>query len=284
MQNKYPLSRVFVSNELPLQFYVPDRGSYVDIFTSEERAAIVAKYKTPNLFNGHCIRLDSLYNGYATISPVMFYDFLCCNIVGVHNRDPLAWNKLSQYLKAYGTLDSFDKVIAVRELPHIIGVSTLLHDVNDEFLLVERNTQVSVGSGLFACSSSGSLDETDIIHPNPIIGCGQRELLEELNLNCQLAIEGMVIPIQKLQPVALLTGQVHRPWRELLPTMLSGVDYRKENSRILAVPRKDLLAVISLYAFTDTSAAHIFFEAEGTKDKWAAVASTFINIKNYYIA
>ncbi len=283
MQNVYPPSRVLVSSQIPLTFEVASTLDYVDIFTESERSAIVEKYKTPNLFNGNCIRLDSLVNNHAVISPVMFYDFLCCNIVGIHNHDPLAWSKLSAYLARYGKLDTFDKVLAVRELPHIIGVSTLLHDTNDDFLLVERNTAVSVGSGLFACTSSGSLDETDIVSPNPIIGCGVRELLEELNLNCTLSIEGIVIPLQKLQPIALLTGRVFRPWRDLLPTMMRGVDFRKENSHVLIVPRDKLLSFISMYAFTDVAAFHIFFEAGGNKAKWKEAESSFVNVRNYYV-
>lgn len=283
MQNVYPPDRVIISREIPVTFNIPSYNTYVDIYTEQERDAIVEKYKTPNLFNGTCIRLDSLVNGCATISPVTFYDFLCCNIVGIHNKDILAWPKLESYLRKYGKLDSFEKVLSVVELPNIIGTSTLLHDVNNDFLLVERNTAVSVGSGLFACSSSGSLDESDMLSPNPIIGCGVRELIEELNLNCTLQIEGIVIPIQKMQPIALLTGQVYRPWRELLPTMMQGQDFRKENNRVLVVPKNKLLAMISLYAFTDAAAFHIFFEAGGDAKKWKQAASDFINVREYYV-
>lgn len=283
MQNIYPPDRVLVSSELPLTFGISQSVPYIDIFTEQERDVLYNKYKTPNLFNGTCIRLDSLVNSHAVVSPVTFFDFLFCNIAGVHNKDPLAWSKLSQYLNQYGKLDSFDKVLRVRELPNIIGTSTLLHDINDDFLLVERNTAVSVGSGLFACTSSGSLDENDIAAPNPIIGCGVRELIEELNLNCTLSIEGIVMPKQKMQPIALLTGQVFRPWRELLPTMIHGADFSKENSRILIVPRDRLLPMISLYAFTDAAAFHIFFEAGGTKQRWKELEYSFINIKDYYV-
>lgn len=283
MQNVYPPDRVLISHEIPLTFDISPTIQYINVFTQSEREAIIQKYKTPNLFNGNCIRLDSLKNGHAMISPVMFYDFLCCNIVGIHNKDPLAWSKLSMYLDKYGKLDSFDKVIEVSELPNIIGTSTLLHDCNDDFLLVERNTAVSVGSGLFACTSSGSLDENDITSPNPIIGCGVRELTEELNLNCTLSIEGVIIPKQKMQPIALLTGQVFRPWRELLPAIMQGVDFHKENSRIFIVPKDKLLSMISLYAFTDAAAFQIFFEAGGDKKKWKELEYSFINVKDYYI-
>lgn len=283
MQNVYPLDRVLVSNSIPLSFYISPNQTYVDIFTPAERDAIIAKYKTPNLFNGDCIRLDSLQNNIASISAVKFYDFLCCNIVGIHNKDLLAWPKLNQYLSPYGKLNTFDKVLSVKELPNIIGTSTLLHDTLDEFLLVERNTAVSVGSGLFACSSSGSLAAEDLLVDNPVIGCGQRELLEELNLRCTLQIEGVVIPIQKMQPIALLTGKVDRPWRDLIPYMMQGVDFRKENNRILVVPREKLLPMISLYSFTDAAAFHIFFEAGGDRKKWKEAEYDFVDVKQYYV-
>jgi hypothetical protein len=227
--------------------------------------------------------MDSLIGGYCMISPVMFYDFLCCNIVGFHNRDSLAWDKLSLVLRKYGKLDSFEKVLAVNELPNIIGTSTLLHDVNFDYLLVERNTSVSVGSGLFACTSSGSLDISDMSAKNPIVGCGSRELREELNIGCNLTIEGLVIPIQKMQPIALLTGHVQRPWRELLPTMLNAEDFSKENKRVLVVPKAKLLQLISMYKFTDAASYQIFLEAGGNKVLWNIAKGQFINVSEYYV-
>lgn len=281
MQNVYPPDRVLVSTQLPLSFEVAGSNSYVDVFTEDERNAIIAKYNRPNLFNGGCIRLDSIQNNHAVISTVMFYDFLCCNIVGIHNRDTLAWPKLNQYLKKYGPITSFEKLLSIRELPNIIGTSTLLHDVNNDYLLVERNTSVSVGSGLFACTSSGSLCIDDAASQNPIVGCGVRELIEELNLNCTLSIEGIVAPIQKMQPIALLTGQVYRPWSELLPVMKLGADYKMENNNVYVVPKHKLLTVISMYAFTDAAAFHIFFEAGGNRSSWKAAESDFVNIRDY---
>lgn len=283
MQNEYPPSRVLIAQSIPQRFTVSPVDTYVDIYTEAERNAIVQKYKTPNLFNGPCVRMDALVDGYCVLSPVMFYDFLCCNIVGFHNKDILAWPKLEEHLRKYGRLDTFEKVLNVKELPNIIGTSTLLHDINNEYLLVERNTSVSVGSGLFACTSSGSMDVDDMSYENPIVGCGLRELKEELNLNCNLAVEGVVMPIQKMQPIVLLTGMVHRPWRELLPTMYNGVDFSKENKRVLIVPKSDLLALISMYKFTDAASFHIFFEAGGNRDSWRKVSGTFVNVNQYYV-
>lgn len=283
MQNYYPPSRVLVADSVPQKFSISEFDTYVDIYTPEERAMIIKKYQTPNLFNGPCVRMDALVDGYCVLSPVMFYDFFCCNLVGIHNKDPLAWDKLKPVLSRYGKLDSFDKVLKVRELPNIIGTSTLLSDPNGEYLLVERNTSVSVGSGLFACTSSGSMDVVDMDYPNPIVGCALRELKEELNLSCNLVITGVVMPIQKLQPIVLLSGAVQRPWRELLSTVKSGEDFHKENSRILSVPRKDLLSLIAMYKFTDAASYQIFIEAGGNKGNWSRISNNYINLSQYYI-
>ncbi|MBR3598573.1 MAG: hypothetical protein IKL53_01710 [Lachnospiraceae bacterium] len=282
MQNPFPPSRVLVCDQIPYRFEISPDDTYVDIYTESERNAIIEKYKTPNLFNGSCARLDRIVNGVAYLSPVMFYDFLCCNIVGIHNKDDLAYPKLKKYLDMYGPLDSFDKVLKVKELPNIIGVSTLLHDINGDYLLVERNTSVSVGSGLFAATSSGSLDVTDFTNVNPIIGCGMRELREELNLQVNLSIQGLVIPIQKMQPIALLTGMVSKSWRQILTGMKQAEDYAKENTRVLIVPYNKLLEMISLYSFTDASSFQIFFEAHGDKAAWSKVANTTIKATDYY--
>ncbi len=282
MQNHYPPERVLIAQSIPSRFAVSQIPPYIDVFTPEERIAIVEKYRTPNLFDGDCIRLDVLYDGMCSFSAVKFFDFLCCNIVGFHNRDPIAWSKLEPVLKKYGKLDTFEKVLSVRELPNLLCTSTLLHDINNEYFLIERNTKVSVGSGLFACTSSGSLSLEDMSQPNPIVGCANRELVEELNLNCTLSVQGVIMPVQKMQPVALLTGLVHRPWREILPAMKCAVDFEKENSRVLLVPKEYLLPLISMYKFTDAASYHIFFEAGGDKYSWKQVNGQFINVNNFY--
>lgn len=282
MQNMYPPSRVLISKDIPITFHVSTEDAYIDVYSKEEREAIIAKYYKPNLFNGSCIRLDSVNGSVGYLSPVCFYDFFCCNIVGIHNKDQLALRKLNLHLAKYGKINTFKKLLGVKELPNIIGVSTLLHDINNEYLLVERNTSVSVGSGLFACTSSGSLDVSDMKYVNPIVGCAQRELREELNLQCDLYIEGIIAPVQKLQPVALLTGTVNRPWREIIPVMIQAEDFSKENNRLLIVPKDKLIPLISMYSFTDASAYQIFLEADGTAKQWKKAKGTFINLQELY--
>lgn len=283
MQNAYPPSRVLVSQQCPGKFVLSETDPYIDVYTKEERDNIIGRYKTSNMFNGDCIRLDAISNGVGYLSMCTFYDFVCCNIAGFHNKDSIAWNKLRQHLVKYGELNSFEKVLAIKELPNILGTSTLLHDINNEYLLVERNTKVSIGSGALACSSSGSLNVEDLKHPNPIIGCAERELVEEMNLAVQLFAEGIIMPIQKMQPIALLTGVVQKPWREYVKYIRSAEDFNKENCRIYSVPKDKLLPIISLYHFTDAASFHIFFEAEGDKKKWKAVEYEPVKLSDYII-
>lgn len=283
MQNPYPPDRVLIAQSVPQRYVISRVAPYIDIYTPEERAIIIDRYKTPNLFNGLSVRLDGITEGICSLSTCCFYDFLCCNIAGFHNRDELAWGKLEQAIKKYGKLDTFEKVMNVRELPNLLCTSTLLHDINGDYLLIERNTKVSVGSGLFACTSSGSLTPEDCYNSGPIVNCARRELIEELNLDVTLYVQGIIMPIQKMQPVALLTGQVQMPWRNIVQQMKLGVDYNKENSRMLIVPKHKLLSLISLYKFTDAASFHIFFEAGGNKESWHRVKNDIVTISDYYV-
>lgn len=283
MPNLIPTKRVLISQEFPNTIKISETDQYINIFTEEERNAIITKYKTPNLFNGDCIRLDAISNGVAYLSPVTFYDFLCCNLVGIHNKDPLAYTKLYSALQNYGPINSFEKLLTVRELPHVICTNVLLHDINYEYLLVERNTSVSVGSGLLACTSSGSMVIDDLSAPNPILRCAERELAEELNLQCNMQIIGVCAPLQKLQPIMLLTGMVFRPWREILPAMKTAQDFAKENKRVLVVPKDKLLPLICYYSFTDAAAYHIFYECDGDVSKWKKAEKEFVNVQNFYM-
>lgn len=283
MPNMIPTKRVLISQDVPSTVEVSKSSSYIDIFTKEERDAIVEKYRTPNLFDGDCVRLDAISNGVAYISPVTFYDFLCCNLVGIHNKDPIAYKKMFIAMLKYGPIDSFEKLLTVQELPHVICTNVLLHDVNYEYLLVQRNTTVSVGSGVLACTSSGSMTLEDLSAPNPIIRCAERELAEELNLQCNLQIIGICAPLQKLQPVVLLTGMVFRPWREILPAMKTAQDFEKENKCALVVPQNKLLPLICYYSFTDAAAYHIFYECDGDATKWKKAEKEFVKVQNFYV-
>ena len=180
----------------------------------------------------------------------------------------MAWNILEGHLLQYGDINTFEKLLNVNELPNIIGVSVLLHDIDNNYLLVARNTAVSVGSGLFACTSSGSLDISDTAYNNPIVACAYREHKEEWNLQVELFMTGLVAPIQKLQPIALFSGMIDGRWSEYIDSCLRAPDFEKENSKILIVPKEDLMPLVSMYTFTDAAAYHIYHECECTPSEW----------------
>lgn len=281
---EYPVNRVLVSKEIPQSFAVSPTDTYIDVFSEAERSLIIKKYQSPNLFNGPCVRLDKIVNGVAYVSPVCFFDFLCCNISGIYNKDMISGVRMEQVLKKYGKLNTFEKVLQVAELPNIIGTSTLISDPEGNYLLVERNTKVSVGSGTFACTSSGSLQIDDLsTKGNFAVACAERELREELNISCNLRITGAVIPLQKLQPIILLSGTVVRPWRDLLPVMKQSQDFVKENTRAVIVPKGNALQLCAGYQFTEVASYQILIDNNADKVMWNWASNHLIDIGGFYV-
>lgn len=161
-------------------------------------------------------------------------------------------------MKQYGRLNSFQEVLAVKELANIITVSIVLQDCTGRVLLVKRGNQVAVSSDSFATSAAGSFAMEDVDPEHPFINCGRRELKEELGLDCDLEITGMVISKQKLQPAILLLGKVDKPFEELVGTMLSAEDFNAEDEKLYAVPADKLNSIISRYQFTDVAAYQLY--------------------------
>ena len=281
---EYPANRVLTSSELPQQFVVSPEDTYVNVFSEAERNIIIKKYQSPNLFNGPCVRLDSIKNGIASISPVCFYDFLCCNIAGIYNKDMIAGVKMSAVLAKYGKLNTFEKVLAVKELPNIIGTSTLLTDPAGNYMLVERNTKMSIGSGTFACTSSGSMSIDDVSGTtNYVVNCAERELREELGIGSNLKMTGIVIPLQKMQPIIMLTGQVFRPWAELYPAIRLSQDFSKENNRAIVIPKGRALQLVAGYQFTEVAAYQILLDNNADKVMWNWACKHILNVGDYYV-
>lgn len=65
-----------------------------------------------------------------------------------------------------------------------------------------------MSSGVYGVSATGSLEECDLLKPNPFLSCANRELEEELYLSVDLVFTGLVASRQKLQPVALFYGKL----------------------------------------------------------------------------
>ena len=252
-----------------------------------------AKGKT--LFNGCTVRLDSLQNGTAILSKVGFFDFMTTNLIIKPNnsakRSAMAnmysalfsdqvkqVMRLEQRVKA-AVIDqprkTFDDVIAIRELANIITVSVLIKDCTGRALLVHRCNKVAVSSGSFATSCAGSLDERDLAADNPFLSCAQRELKEELNLECRLHLDNIVISKQKLQPAALFSGKIESRFEDIYQQMISAPDYKEENCELFAVPPENLNGVVKKYQFTDVAA----FQIAAFTSKWFSIVPH--NIEKY---
>lgn len=291
-----PCHRIILSTLLPKNFKIVQQTSFYQMLSKEEQLQIVEhSTKGKTLFNGCTVRLDSLKNGTAILSKVGFFDFMTTNLIIKPNNSA----KRSAVANMYSALFSdqvkqimrlehhvkaaviaqprktFDDVIAIRELANIITVSVLIKDCTGRALLVHRCNKVAVSSGSFATSCAGSLDERDLATNNPFLSCAQRELKEELNLECRLHLDHMVISKQKLQPAALFSGKIESRFEDVYQQMISAPDYKEENCELFAVPPESLNGVVKKYQFTDVAA----FQIAMFTPNWFSIAPH--NIENY---
>ena len=273
-----PCHRIILSTLLPKNFKIVQETSFYQMLSKEEQLQIVEhSTKGKTLFNGCTVRLDSLKNGTAILSKVGFFDFMTTNLIIKPNNSA----KRSAVANMYSALFSdqvkqimrlehhvkaaviaqprktFDDVIAIRELANIITVSVLIKDCTGRALL------------------AGSLDERDLATDNPFLSCAQRELKEELNLECRLHLDHMVISKQKLQPAALFSGKIESRFEDVYQQMISAPDYKEENCELFAVPPESLIGVVKNYQFTDVAA----FQIAMFTPNWFSIAPH--NIENY---
>lgn len=273
-----PSKRVIVSNELPTTFKIAQNSAFHRLLSEQEQIQILEQdAKGKSLFNGCAIRLDSLETGNAILSKVGFFDFMTTNLVIKPNNR----TKKSAFANLYSALFSdqvkqvlqlehrvkaavlgqprktFHDVIAIKELANIVTVSVLLWDCTGRALLVHRGNKVAVSSGSFAASCAGSVDDSDLDSDNPFLSCAQRELKEELNLECRLQLDTLVISKQKLQPAALFSAKINCKFEDIYQQMINAPDYKEENCALFAVPHERLNGVVKKYQFTDVAAFQI---------------------------
>ena len=289
-----PSKRVFVTDKVPTKFSIQDTNFH-KVLSDEEQKILLDFECKANLFNGTVIRLDKLTRNTATLSRVRFFDFMTTNLVvkpASKRKMPfykaLYLNFFDKRNKEFHSLEgkvksavlpyrkkSFDDVLAINELANIVTVSVLLEDREGNVLLVKRGSNVAVSSGMFATSCTGSLSDEDLETDNPFISCAERELKEELNLQCDLSIEQVVISKQKLQPAVLLTGKIDRSFQSVYGTMSSAQDFNVENQTLYSVPKTQLAGIVKHYQFTDVAA----YQLAGNCDSWFFVPN--VNIEMY---
>ena len=261
---------------------------FVRVLTLEEQEKILARgAKGKTLFNGDCVRLDSVQGGVAKLSRVKFFDFMTTNLVvkpasrGKQNvleylQEYLEDNEVREIRKLERRVTrvtggqekkTFEDVLAIRELANILTVSVVIEDCTGRVLLVKRGNKVAIASGNFATTCAGSVAVEDLEQGDPILSCAQRELEEELGLKCKLKIDCLVISKQKLQPAALCIGKIEEKFEDVVETMKNARDFNEENCAVFAVPREQLAGVVKHYQFTDVAA----FQLTGDVINWWSV-------------
>lgn len=284
-----PRKRVFIC-PIQLKDIVVNENSQFNMLLSENEQLTILQQdgKGKTLFNGRAVRLDELReDGTAVLSIVGFFDFMTTNLVvkPASRTKKTAFGNLysalfSAQVKTVSKLEhrvkaavysqkrkSFTDILAIRELANIVTVSILIKDSMNRVLLVHRGNKVAISSGNFATSCTGSLAEEDLSRENPFIACAQRELKEELNLDCKLYIVDIAISKQKLQPAVLLCGSIESKFEDLYKKMISAPDFREENSELFAVPVNALPGIVKRHQFTDVAA----YQLAGKISNWASV-------------
>lgn len=170
---------------------------------------------------------------------------------------------------------NFNQILAIDELANIVAVSVLLQDSTGRYLIVHRGNKAAISSGNFATSCAGSVSKEDLQDENPFIACAKRELKEELNLECDLKVDGVVISRQKIQPAVLLSGTLDFTFEETYDAMIAAEDFHEENSELFAVPREKFVGIVKHYQFTDIAA----YQLAGGVKHW--ILRIPVNIQNY---
>lgn len=275
------------------KFEVLDKSKFNRVLTEDEQKYLLSQtVKGKNLTNGKCVRLDSVTDGVFKLSQVRFFDFMTTNLIampgnvavpslgsqvidGLTSDVAKEVNRLENRVRTslYGQRqDTFEDVLAINELANIVTVSVVLTDCTGRSLIVRRGNKVAVGSGNFATSCAGSVAVDDLTTDNPFLSCAERELKEELNLECKLIMTDLVISKQKLQPAVLFAGTISESFEEVYDKMIHARDFRAENAELFAVPSAALPGAVKNYQFTDVAA----FQLAGGVDDWEGVQKTDI--------
>jgi hypothetical protein len=174
------------------------------------------------------------------------------------------------------------------ELANVIATSILIQDSTGAIGIVKRGQNVAISSGTFAATSSGSVSIEDLMQEDPIRSCVLRELKEELNIEeelISLRMSELIISKQKMQPVALYTGEINVTFEELVGKMKQAEDFSFENQLFLKIPKEKILPFISKRVLTDASAYQLYkFAIEnGESPSWFKAILKRVNVKSFLL-
>lgn len=247
-----------------------------------EKGDLVDFYRFLNgarLFDGSAVRLDRL-RASPQLSTVGFYDLIVTNLTAY--PDNLAvkgvFRRLSALRRWFGVRTSIDlvrdKAVGVRGRPtsiqealenrsmaNALAVSVLLRDETNRVLIVRRSANVAVASGLFAASVSGTIACEDLDDAQPLERGARRELSEELSLFiADFDTSVILMPKQKMQPVAAFTGKLAGHWEGYRATVAQAKDaYEADGMYLLDLnDAKAVLSFVRSSGCSDTLAAQLW--------------------------
>jgi len=203
-------------------------------------------------FNGGAVRLDAVKSDSSAglelaISRVEFFDFLATNCA---RTLPESWDARP------GT---YRDVLADTALANIIAVSLIIEDSEGRIGIVKRSAGVHVSSGAYCATVAGTLDHADFEEADPFAHCATREAAEELSLAVpEPQFDGIVISMQKLQPVFLYSAVLDAPWGELAERIAGATDAHLETDALIAVPLDRCVAFIAQHDMTDVAAYQLW--------------------------
>jgi len=181
-------------------------------------------------------------------------------------EDKMILEKLRASVFHTSDLSSFSSVLSNSSLANAMAVSVLVQDINGNYGLVRRTSNLAIGSRLLSVTSTGSLDDSDFHSDNPVIACATRELREELNITCtELILSGIAISKKKLQPILMVNGKINCTWEAIMNTITTAEDYNAEVQEFIAVPHSAVAEFIANENLTDAGRYHILYQCHNER-------------------
>ena len=251
-------------------------SSFISPISEEEKKFIIKHYEDitgSKPFNGKVIRLEKL-SPVIEVSEIDFFDLLTTNILlNNTNFNIKDYNFLYQLVEIRKKImsklveiRSAEDILTNKYISNAISVSTLLIDADGYLGIVERKTNTVINSGKYADTSTGTVSTGDIsyccngnkcyLYKNPFLDSAKRELLEETNIKTKLYFDGIIFPIQKMQPVFLYSGKLDKSWADLIPDIKKAKDFYNEIKTLKQINLKDIDKFVAKNNFSDASAFH----------------------------
>jgi hypothetical protein len=226
--------------------FVRGEGPFVNPFSTAQVRSIVEENRAWGrvVENGTGIRLNALRDdGDATtleISPVSFHDFISTNMLLLGN--PVIDRQVGKVLRRWMSYRTPAEVLGDSSLSNLLTVSVLIADAIGDIGIAERTERVAVNPGYCGVTVTATPNLEDYHSDDPLRHCVLRETMEELNIDelHNVEFQGMIIGLQKLQPVALYSARLEGRWDDYSEDFKNAPDHELEFKRLLVMDDSEL--------------------------------------------